>query len=65
MSMPNRHQYNTQAHPYTVRDLITVLQRMPQDNLVEIATEQDGDDIYINSVSVQGDAVILNCCTED
>jgi hypothetical protein len=49
----------------TVAQLIAALKKMPQDKLVEIATEQDGDDIYINAVEVQGSAVVLNCCDED
>lgn len=49
----------------TVAKLIAALQKMPQDKLVEIATEQDGSDIYIDAVEVQGDVVVLNCCGED
>jgi hypothetical protein len=49
----------------TVGKLIAALQKMPKDKLVEVATEQDGDDIYIDAVNIQGNSVVLNCCGED
>jgi hypothetical protein len=56
--------YKPNPRAMTVARLIAALQKMPQDMLVEIATEQDGSDIYIDDVSVQFNVVVLNCCEE-
>lgn len=57
--------YKRNPKAMTVAKLVAALRKMPQDKLVEVATEQDGDDIYIDAVEVQGNAVVLNCCGED
>jgi hypothetical protein len=56
--------YKPNPKAMTVAKLVAALQKMPQDKLVEIATEQDGADIYVDAVEVQGNAVVLNCCEE-
>lgn len=56
--------YKRNPKAMTVAKLIAALQKMPQDKVVEIATEQDGSDIYIDAVELQGNVVVLNCCEE-